>query len=80
MQKHLVIIGTVWPEPNSTAAGSRMLQLIALFQKDNYSISFLSSAKKSEFSFPLESQDIDEEEDFIIAETIYKSNHLCYGT
>ncbi|MBF03597.1 MAG: glycosyltransferase [Flavobacterium sp.] len=59
MQKHLVIIGTVWPEPNSTAAGSRMLQLIALFQKDNYNISFLSSAKKSEFSFPLESQHID---------------------
>lgn len=59
MQKHLVIIGTVWPEPNSTAAGSRMLQLIALFQKDNYNISFLSSAKKSAFSFPLESQDID---------------------
>ncbi|MCO6162989.1 glycosyltransferase [Flavobacterium sp. NRK F7] len=59
MQKHLVIIGTVWPEPNSTAAGSRMLELIALFQKDNYNISFLSSAKKSEFSFPLESQHID---------------------
>ncbi|WP_130734638.1 glycosyltransferase [Flavobacterium sp. J27] len=59
MQKHLVIIGTVWPEPNSTAAGSRMLQLIALFQKEEYRISFLSSAKQSEFSFPLESQHID---------------------
>ena len=58
MQNHLVIIGTVWPEPNSTAAGSRMLQLIALFQKEEYKISFLSSAKKSEFSFPLESQHI----------------------
>ena len=34
----LVIIGTVWPEPNSTAAGSRMLQLISLFQKQNYNI------------------------------------------
>ena len=59
MQKHLVIIGTVWPEPNSTAAGSRMLQLIDLFQKEKYKISFLSSAKQSEFSFPLESQHID---------------------
>ena len=59
MSKHLIIIGTVWPEPNSTAAGSRMLQLIALFQKEEYKISFLSSANPSEFSFPLESQHID---------------------
>jgi glycosyltransferase involved in cell wall biosynthesis len=58
MQNHLVIIGAVWPEPNSTAAGSRMLQLIALFQKDNYTITFLSSSSKSEFSYPLENQNI----------------------
>lgn len=51
--KHLVIIGAVWPEPNSTAAGNRMLQLIALFQKQDYEISFLSSAMPSDFSFDL---------------------------
>ena len=51
--KHLVIIGTVWPEPNSTAAGSRMLQLISLFQKQDYEITFLCSASKSDFSFDL---------------------------
>lgn len=51
--KHLVIIGTVWPEPNSTAAGSRMLQLISLFQKQEYEITFLCSASKSDFSFDL---------------------------
>ncbi len=51
--KHLVIIGTVWPEPNSTAAGSRMLQLISLFQKQGYEITFLCSASKSDFSFDL---------------------------
>jgi len=50
---HLVIIGTVWPEPNSTAAGSRMLQLISLFQKQDYEITFLCSASKSDFSFDL---------------------------
>lgn len=54
MQNHLVIIGAVWPEPTSTAAGSRMLQLIAFFQKQNYSITFLSSASKSENSFNLD--------------------------
>lgn len=60
MQKHLVIIGTVWPEPNSTAAGSRMLQLIELFQKQNFKITFLCSATKTEFSFDLKKLDIDE--------------------
>jgi glycosyltransferase involved in cell wall biosynthesis len=51
--KHLVIIGTVWPEPTSTAAGSRMLQLISLFQKQDYEITFLCSASKSDFPFDL---------------------------
>lgn len=51
--KHLVIIGAVWPEPNSTAAGNRMLQLIALFQKQDYEITFLCSAMPSDFSFDL---------------------------
>lgn len=51
--KHLVIIGAVWPEPNSTAAGNRMLQLIALFQKQDYDITFLCSAMPSDFSFDL---------------------------
>ena len=51
--KHLVIIGAVWPEPTSTAAGSRMLQLIALFQKQDYEITFLCSAMPSDFSFDL---------------------------
>lgn len=51
--KYLVIIGAVWPEPNSTAAGNRMLQLISLFQKKDYEITFLCSATKSDFSFDL---------------------------
>jgi len=51
--KHLIIIGAVWPEPNSTAAGSRMLQIIALFQNQDYEITFLCSASKSDFSFDL---------------------------
>ncbi|MEQ3690250.1 MAG: glycosyltransferase, partial [Flavobacterium sp.] len=55
MQNHLVIIGTVWPEPTSTAAGTRMLQIIEVFQKENYKITFLSSASKGENSFDLES-------------------------
>ncbi len=57
--KHLVIIGTVFPEPNSTAAGKRMLQLIDFFQSENYKITFLSAASISEHSFNFASKQID---------------------
>lgn len=57
--KHLVIFGTVFPEPNSTAAGKRMLQLIELFRQNLYKISFLSAAEKSEFSFNPAPSEID---------------------
>lgn len=56
--KKLLIIGFVWPEPTSTAAGTRMLQLIELFQKDNYNIIFVSTASKTNTSFNLESINI----------------------
>lgn len=51
--KQLLIIGTVWPEPNSTAAGTRMLQLLSLFQEFSYQITFSSSAAFSDYSFDL---------------------------
>ena len=46
--KKLLVIGYVWPEPNSSAAGSRMLQLLAIFQKLGYQISYSSPAAVSE--------------------------------
>lgn len=46
----LVIIGTVFPEPESTAAGKRMMQLIAAFVEEGFSVTFLSSASDSEYS------------------------------
>ena len=45
--KTLVVIGYVWPEPDSSAAGSRMLQLIRLFQEEDYRIVFASPAETS---------------------------------
>lgn len=57
--RHLAIIGAVFPEPNSTAAGKRMLQLIELFQSQNYKITFLSAAGFSEHSFKLSSKNIE---------------------
>ena len=48
--KRLLIIGFVWPEPKSSAAGGRMMQLIDLFQKQGYGITFASTAQNFEFS------------------------------
>ena len=55
MQSTLLVIGFVYPEPNSSAAGSRMLQLIAAFQAQNYNVVFATSCKKSDNAFDLES-------------------------
>ncbi|AUS04157.1 glycosyltransferase family 4 protein [Pseudotamlana carrageenivorans] len=54
MSKQLLIIGFVWPEPKSSAAGSRMMQLIEAFQKADYSITFASPCAKSDNAFNLD--------------------------
>jgi O-antigen biosynthesis protein len=46
--KKLLIIGYVWPEPTSSAAGSRMLELIQLFLANTYQIVFASASALSE--------------------------------
>lgn len=49
----LLIIGHVWPEPKSSAAGSRMLQLIDAFQDQGYAVTFATSCSKSDNAFDL---------------------------
>ncbi len=56
--KNLFIIGFVWPEPNSTAAGSRMLQLVDLFQNNGFTVTFASAASKTKKSFEFEKLNI----------------------
>ena len=53
--KTLLIIGLVWPEPNSSAAGSRMLQLISFFKTNGYKITFASACGNSDHAFDIES-------------------------
>ena len=55
----LLIIGFVWPEPNSSAAGGRMMQLISLFQQQGYKITFASPAQDSDFMVDLSTFDVD---------------------
>ncbi|MBN8566059.1 MAG: glycosyltransferase family 4 protein [Flavobacteriales bacterium] len=55
--KQILIIGFVWPEPKSSAAGSRMMQLISFFKENGAKITFASTAAESEFSEVLEGVD-----------------------
>jgi len=44
----ILIIGYVWPEPNSSGAGVRMMELIRLFLEQQWSITYASPAAASE--------------------------------
>lgn len=58
MHKQLLIIGHTYPEPSTTAAGSRMMQLIDLFTAQGCTISFASTAGISERSEDLATANI----------------------
>lgn len=51
MQQRVLIIGFVWPEPNSSGAGTRMMQLIELYLKYDCKVTFACAAADSEFMF-----------------------------
>ena len=55
----LLVIGYVWPEPASSAAGSRLLQLIRAFQLDGYRVVYGSPAETSPHASDLASLDIE---------------------
>ena len=59
-EQTVLIIGAVWVEPNSSAAGSRMLQLISLFLQQNWKITFASTSQKNENALHLKELGIDE--------------------
>ena len=56
--KTLLVIGYVWPEPKSSAAGSRMLQLLKAFQQQGYRIVYASPAEESDHAEDLAGLDI----------------------
>jgi glycosyltransferase involved in cell wall biosynthesis len=54
IHQHILIIGSVWPEPSSSAAGSRLMQLIELFQTQNWKVTFACAAAESDFMVDVE--------------------------
>ncbi|TKS57366.1 glycosyltransferase [Mesohalobacter halotolerans] len=57
--KQILIISMQYPEPKSTAAGSRMLQIISLLKSYRYEVHFASTQPKSEYSVDLSSYGLD---------------------
>ncbi len=53
MARKIFIIGLVWPEPTSSGAGTRIIQLVKFFLSEGFEITFASAASKSTHSFNL---------------------------
>ncbi|MFT5889920.1 MAG: glycosyltransferase involved in cell wall biosynthesis [Dokdonia sp.] len=47
------VISSVWVEPQSSAAGSRMLQLLDVFLSKEWKVTYASTASKSEYAIDL---------------------------
>lgn len=60
-QQKVLIIGLVWPEPTSSAAGTRMVQLLRMFLENSFEVIFACAASKSQYSFSLSELGIREE-------------------
>lgn len=63
--KKILIIGQVWPESRSSAAGKRMLQLLEVFQSWNMTLYFGSTAQKSPYSDDLSAFQLNEIEVYL---------------
>lgn len=56
--KKILVIGYVWPEPNSSAAGSHMMSILRLFKKQNYQVEFSTPCALSEHMIDLSAEGI----------------------
>jgi glycosyltransferase involved in cell wall biosynthesis len=60
LKHHVFIIGSVWVEPNSSAAGSRMLQLITSFLSQGWRVTFGTVSQKNPNSIDLSKLGVEE--------------------
>jgi len=51
--KKILVIGYVWPEPDSSAAGRHILSIMRLYRQQNWQVEFASPAQPSEYSINL---------------------------
>lgn len=58
MKQKVLIIGKVWPEPDSSAAGTRMMELIEFFNGNSYDVTFATAATKTKFATDLKEEGV----------------------
>ena len=58
-RKRLLVIGYVWPEPDSSAAGRHMLEIIRIFLAREWAVTFATPAAESVHQFDLSALGID---------------------
>ena len=56
--KKILVIGYVWPEPNSSAAGSHMMSILRLFKQQNWQVEFATPAQATEHMIDLTGEGI----------------------
>ncbi|MFS1947831.1 glycosyltransferase [Vibrio lentus] len=56
--KKVLAIGYVWPEPNSSAAGSHMMSLLRLFKRQGWSVEFATPTQETEHMIDLSEEGI----------------------
>jgi len=56
--KKILIIGYVWPEPNSSAAGSHMMSILRLYKQHNWQVEFATPTQATEHMIDLTSEGI----------------------
>jgi glycosyltransferase involved in cell wall biosynthesis len=54
----ILVIGYVWPEPNSSAAGSHMMSLLRLYRSQGWQVEFATPAQPTEHMVDLSSEGI----------------------
>ncbi|MBO1519661.1 glycosyltransferase [Oceanisphaera pacifica] len=56
--KKVLVIGYVWPEPNSSAAGSHMLSILRLYKQQGWQVEFATPAQPTEHMIDLNAEGI----------------------
>ena len=56
--KKILVIGYVWPEPNSSAAGGHMMSILRLFKQQNWQVEFATPSQPTEHMIDLAAEGI----------------------
>jgi len=58
LMKKVLVIGYVWPEPNSSAAGSHMMSILRLFKQQDWHVEFATPSQPTGHMVDLDSEGI----------------------